>query len=121
MSNSARLWPAISLILFYIFQRTSVPLLFNLEQVGCNLHNINFFFLVVFVGLLSLSYIKRIRLVVNLFIGLLSCVCCCSIALWWWSEDNVSFYEQRCLAVILLSISLWVLIARPSTEKRRHF
>jgi hypothetical protein len=121
MSKSSRLWPGDIPILFYIFQRTSMPLLFNLEQVGCNLHNINFFFLVVFVGLLSLSYIKRIRLVVSLFIGLLSCVCCYSIAVWWWSEDNVSFYEQRCLAVILLNISLWVLIARPFKEKRRHF
>jgi Na+/proline symporter len=114
---------AISLILFYIFQRTSMPLLFDLKQVGYDLHNIDFFFLIVLVGLLSLSYIKRrkrTRLVLSLFIGLLSYVCWFSPTLWW-SDYNVSFYEQRFLAIILLSIALWVLVSTPSKEKRRQF
>lgn len=124
MSKSSRLVfvysLVISLILFYIFQRTSIPLLF--EQAGYDLHNINFFFLVVLVGLLSLSYIKRrkrTRLILSLFIGLLSYTCWISPALWY--EYNVSFYEQRFLAVILLGIALWVLVSKPSKEKRRQF
>jgi peptidoglycan/LPS O-acetylase OafA/YrhL len=111
-----------SLILSCIFQTTSMPLLFDLERVGYDLHNINFFFLVVLVGLLLLSYIKgrRTRVVLSLFIGLLSYACWISPALWW-SEYNVSFYEQRFLAIILLSIALWVLVSKPSKEKRRQF
>jgi hypothetical protein len=73
MSKSSRLVfvysLAISLILFYIFQMTSMPLLFDLEQVSYDLHSINFCFLVVLGGLISLSYIerrKRIRLVLSL-------------------------------------------------------
>jgi peptidoglycan/LPS O-acetylase OafA/YrhL len=127
MSKSSRLILVyslvISLILFYIFQRTSIPLLFDLEQVGYDLHNINFFFLVMLIGLLSLSYIKRrkrTRLVLSLFIGLLSYTCWISPALWWY-EYNVSFYEQRFLAVILLGIALWVVVSKPSKEKRRQF
>ena len=113
----------ISLILFYVFQRTFMSFLFNLEQVDYDLPEIDFFFLIVLVGLLSFSYIKRrkrTRLILSLFIGLLSYVCWFSPALWW-SEYNVSFYEQRFLAVILLSIALWVLVSKPSKEKRRQF
>jgi hypothetical protein len=46
-----------------------MPLLFDLEQVSYDLYNINFCFLVVLGGLVSLSYIerrKRIRLVLSL-------------------------------------------------------
>jgi hypothetical protein len=62
-------------------------------------------------GLISLSYIerrKRIFFQYSQFIGILNYTCWFSPALRWY-EYNVSFYEQRFLAVILLGITLWVI------------
>jgi UDP-N-acetylmuramyl pentapeptide phosphotransferase/UDP-N-acetylglucosamine-1-phosphate transferase len=100
------------------------PSLLDLEQFEYSRYNANFFFSVILLGLLLLSYIKRrkrIRLILSLSLGLLSYVCWSSIDADWWKEYDIKLYEQRLLAIIFLDIGFWVLVSRSVKEKRRHF
>jgi hypothetical protein len=100
------------------------PSLLDLEQFEYSRYNANFFFSVILLGLLLLSYIKRrkrIRLILSLSLGLLSYVCWFSNQPELWSAYNVNPYEQRFLAIVLWGIALWVLVHKSSKEKRRYF
>src|SRR5829696_4862450 len=113
---------SITLVLLSLLHisQTSRTSLLDLEQLEYSHHNANFFFSVILLGLLLLSYIKRrkkVRVVLSLFLGLLSCACWFSVA----ASYNVSVYEQRFIAIILMGIALWVLVSKSSKEKRKYF
>ena len=113
---------SITLVLLSLLHisQTSRTSLLDLEQLEYSHHNANFFFSVILLGLLLLSYIKRrkkFRVALSLFLGLLSCACWFSVA----ASYNVSVYEQRFIAIILMGIALWVLVSKSSKEKRKYF
>jgi hypothetical protein len=92
-----------------------------------NAHNsilgVNFLFSIALLTVLIVIFIKRskiFRAAVGSILGFSSYVCWFSTASWW-SEYNIGPLEQRFLAVVLLSISLWVLVSKSSKQKRRHF
>src|SRR5215207_2154472 len=107
------------LSLLHISQTSRTSLL-DLEQFEYGHRNANLFFSIILLGLLFLSYIKRrkkVRVVLSLFLGLLSCACWFSASIWY----NVSVYEQRFIAIIFLGIGFWVLVSKSSKEKRNTF
>ena len=107
----------ILLSLFDTFQRTSTSSFFNLEQIEQNKHNFNPFFTAMLLGLLLLSYIKRrkrTRLVLSLFLGLVSFSCWFSTG-GLWAYYNVGIHEQRFFAIIILVIAFWVLVSKFSS------
>jgi len=107
------------LSLLHISQTSRTSLL-DLEQFEYGHRNANLFFSIILLGLLFLSYIKRrkkVRVVLSLFLGLLSCACWFSASIWY----NVSVYEQRFIAIIFLGIGFWVLVSKSSKEKRKYF
>jgi hypothetical protein len=74
-------------------------------------HEFSFLFSAMLLALLFLSYTKRrkrVRIVLSLFLGLLSCYC-------WLSS------EHKFIAMSFLGLSFWVLVAKFSKEKRRQF
>jgi hypothetical protein len=83
----------------------------------------NFLFSIALLTLLVVIFIKRrkiFRAAIGSILSFSSYVCWFSTASWW-SEYNISPLEQRFIAVVLLSILLWVLISKSSKQKRRHF
>ena len=111
------------LSLFDTFQRTSTSSFFNLEQIEQNGHNFNPFFTAMLLGLLLLSYIKRrkrTRLVLSLFLGLVSFSCWFSTG-GLWAYYNVGIHEQRFFAIIILGIAFWVLVLKSIKGKRKPF
>ena len=62
---------------------------------------------------------KTFRVAMGSFLFLSSYICWFSIGAW--SEYNISSYEQRFIAIILMGIALWVLVSKSSKEKRKYF
>ena len=85
--------------------------------------DINLFFLIAFLAFLILIFInrrKKLQATIGIILGFSSCLCWYSTTSLW-SEYSVSPLEQRLIAVLLLSISLWLLVSKSPKQKRRHF
>jgi hypothetical protein len=111
------------LSLFNTFQRTSTSSFLNSEPIEQNRHSFNLFFTAMLLCLLYLSYIKRrkrTRLVLSLFLGLVS------FSFWFstdglWAYFSVGIHEQRLIAIIILGIAFWVLVSKSIRGKRKPF
>ena len=118
--------PAILFILWrietgsVIWGETIIPLLRSgLDSVP----DMNLFFFIAFLAFLILIYInrrKKLQATIGIILGFFSCLCWYSTSSLW-SEYSISPLEQRLIAVLLLSISLWLLVSKASKQKRRHF
>jgi Na+/proline symporter len=85
--------------------------------------DMNLFFFIAFLAFLILIYInrrKKLQATIGIILGFFSCLCWYSTTSLW-SEYSISPLEQRLIAVLLLSISLWLLVSKASKQKRRHF
>ena len=118
--------PAILFILWrietgsVIWGETIIPL----SQSGLDsVPDMNLFFFIAFLAFLILIYInrrKKLQATIGIILGFFSCLCWYSTTSLW-SEYSISPLEQRLIAVLLLSISLWLLVSKASKQKRRHF
>jgi Na+/proline symporter len=118
--------PAILFILWrieigsVIWGETIIPLLRSgLDSVP----DMNLFFFIAFLAFLILIYInrrKKPQATIGIILGFFSCLCWYSTTSLW-SEYSISPLEQRLIAVLLLSVSLWLLVSKSSKQKRRHF
>lgn len=103
-----------------IWGETITPLLRNGHDPVLG---INLFFLIAFLAFLILIFInrrKKLQATIGIILGFSSCLCWYS-ATSLWSEYSVSPLEQRLIAILLLSISLWLLVSKSPKQKRRHF
>jgi hypothetical protein len=85
---------------------------------------LNLFFFIAFLAFLMLIFVnrrKKLQATIGIFLGFSSCLCWYSTTSSLWSEYSISPLEQRLIAVLLLSISLWLLISKSQKQKRRHF
>src|ERR671911_560774 len=81
----------------------------------------SFLFSIALLALLVIIFIKRrkiFRVAIGSILFLSSYICWFSIDTW--SEYNISSYEQRSIAVILLGVAISTLVSKSSKEKRRH-
>ena len=118
--------PAILFILWrietgsVIWGETIIPL----SQSGLDsVPDMNLFFFIAFLAFLILIYInrrKKLQATIGIILGFFSCLCWYSTTSLW-SEYSISPLGQRLIAVLLLSISLWLLVSKASKQKRRHF
>jgi uncharacterized membrane protein YfcA len=84
--------------------------------------DINLLFLVTFLAFLILIFLnrrKRLQTTIGIILGFSGLCWYSTTSLW--SEYNISPLEQRLIALLLLSISLWLLVSKSSKQKRRHF
>ncbi len=85
--------------------------------------DINLFFFIAFLAFFVLIFVnrrKKLQATIGIILGFSSCLCWYSTTSLW-SEYNISLLEQRLIAVLLLSISLWLLISKSQKQKRKHF
>jgi hypothetical protein len=103
--------------------RISPSTFYDLDQIELGSHNFNHIFSVSLLGLLLLSYIRRInrtRLVLSLLLGFVSYFCWFSSG-GLWVNSSVGIHEQRFIALIILGFAFWVLVSKSIKEKRRSF
>ena len=82
--------------------------------------NLFFFAFLAFLILIYINRRKKLQATIGIILGFFSCLCWYSTTSLW-SEYSISPLEQRLIAVLLLSISLWLLVSKASKQKRRHF
>lgn len=84
--------------------------------------NINLFYFIAFLTCLILIFINRrrkLQATIGIILGFSSCLCWYSTSSLW--SEYISPFEQRLIAVLLLSISLWLLVSKSPKQKRKHF
>jgi hypothetical protein len=92
-------------------------------QYGHDSVDINLFFSIAFLTFLILIFInrrKKLQATIGIILGFSSYLCWYSTSSLW-SEYIISPLEQRLIAVLLLSISLWLLVSKSPKQKRKHF
>lgn len=115
----------ITLVLFSLFDAHGISpsTFYDLDQIELTNNYFNQFFSVFLLGLLLLCYIKRrkrTRLVLSLFLGLVSYFCWFSAG-GLWTNYNIGIHEQRFIALIILGFGFWILVSKSIKEKRRPF
>lgn len=115
----------VALVLLSLFDvRGITPSTFyDLDQTDFSSNNFNHLFSLLLFGLLLLSYIKRrkrTRLILSLFLGLVSFFCWFSAG-GFWANYSIGIPEQRFIALISLGFGFWVLVSKSIKEKRRPF
>lgn len=114
-----------ALVLFSLFDANGISpsTFYDLDQIKLSSNYFNHLFSVFFLGLLLLYYIKRrkrTRLVLSLFLGLLSYFCWFSAG-GVWANYSIGINEQRFIALIILGFALLILVSKSIKEKRRPF
>jgi hypothetical protein len=114
-----------ALLLFSLFDThgISASTFHDLDQMELSSNYFNQLFSVFLLGLLLLCYIKRrkrTKLILSLFLGLVSYFCWFS-TVELWANYGIGIHEQRFVAVIILGFGFWVLVSKSIKDKRRAF
>jgi hypothetical protein len=115
----------IALLLFSLFDAhgISASTFHDLDQIKLSSNYFNQLFSVFLLSLLLLCYIKRrkrTRLILSLFLGLVSYIC------WFstdglWANYSIGIHAQRFIALIILGFGFWILVSKSIKDKRKAF